>query len=170
MNKILTEHFAKHFDIAPGMYAGCRDSKNTPEVVRVVGVWFEDNDIINFIISTISSNRFLESIRDNKEITLVAANVMGYETYQYKGKYISDSPADENAIKIHEKYCKDFDNLVSQIGVDISRYSKSHSISPFTQIKFTVSEIFDQSPKIKAGEQVSGNDKKREDSTPVLAN
>lgn len=168
MNQVLTEHYAKHLESVPGMYAGSRDSSLVPEVVRAVGAWAVDGDILNFLVSTNLSTKFLANIRDNKEVTFVAANVMGYETFQYKGKYISDSPADESDNNIHNQYAKGFGELVAQIGIDADRYTKSHSIPPFTRVTFKVSEIFDQSPKIKAGEQVSGIQNKREDSTPIL--
>ena len=135
------------------MALGTRDSDLVPEYNRGLGAYVTGSNIIKVHIAKITSERALSNLEDNGMIALSVVNILTYENYQAKGKAISFLDATEEEQKKVEEYMRNFDEELQVIGV-ASRLVYTFPHNPTVVIEIEVQELFDQTPKIGAGERL----------------
>ena len=135
------------------MALGTRDSDLVPEYNRGLGAYVTGSNIIKVHIAKITSERALSNLEDNGMIALTMVKVRTYETYQAKGKAISFLDATEEEQKKVEEYMRIFDEELNVFGLP-SRAVYTFPHNPTVVIEIEVQDIFDQTPKIGAGERL----------------
>ncbi len=136
------------------MALGTRDSDLVPEYNRGLGAYVTGSNIIKVHIAKITSERALSNLEDNGMIALTMGNVQTYETYQAKGKAISFLDATEEEQKKVEEYMRNIDEVLVQLFGMASRAVYTFPHNPTVVIEIEVQELFDQTPKIGAGERL----------------
>ena len=95
----------------------------------------------------------LNNLDENGNIALVAANVLNFECYQLKGKcvkYYDGKEEDQNAVK---RYMQEWNQEIQKIGIQ-DGITSIWPVDPVITIEFEVTDIFDQTPKVGAGEKI----------------
>ena len=155
---IVTPAFAAHLDRTPGLYAAVADESHHPETARVLFALAEPGaDIVRFLVSAESAERFLAKAKPGRRGCLVAAALANYETLQYKGEIVEVRPSGEDEVEGLRRSIDAFCALVGHIGIDPTRFRAHLEVAPFTTLRLKVDGVFDQTPRVGAGSLVSGS-------------
>jgi hypothetical protein len=136
-------------------FLGTRDRALRPGVawasaVRADGV----AGTITFLLPDAESARPLADIEDNGLIALTALDPLSHQSYQYKGRFLSQRPGNDDDRALcdiqRSKACARVDELRLP-GHLFARYV----FWPGTAITFRVEEIYDQTPGPNAGRQIA---------------
>jgi len=153
MSKITLE--LKEFIEGPvGISAGTRNSELKPEYCRVLGAHALENDVIKFFIAKSTAGETLNNIEDNKLISINFANIFSSESYQFKGENIKFADCDETDQKRVDEYMSAFNDCLIKIGFTEDLIYKWPS-NPCIAIEMKVEDIFDQTPRIGAGNKIT---------------
>ena len=151
---MITSEIKQFIEGPQGISMGTRDSNMVPEYTRVLGAWITDSGTLKVQIAKINSDMALSNLDDNGQIAITLANPPSYECYQAKGKSIDYSDSMEEDQEKLKHYLEIFDKEVQSVGVPAGAiYSWPNS--PSVVIEIEVQEIFDQTPKIGAGNSIS---------------
>jgi len=152
-NKITLE--LKEFIEGPvGISIGTRSSELIPEYCRVLGAHVLENDFIKFFIAKSTVGETINNIKDNKLISINFASPLSSESYQFKGENIKFTDCDETGQKRVDEYMSAFNDYLLKIGLSDGLIYKWPS-NPCIAIEMKVEDIFDQSPKIGAGNKIT---------------
>lgn len=155
--QFLTPAFAAHLDRTPGMYAAAADEKHQPETTRVAFALAEPGtDIVRFLVSAETADRFLAQAKPGRRGCLVAAALNNLETLQYKGEILEVRPSGDDELEGLRRAIDAFCALVGHVGIDGSRYRAHLEVGPFVTVRLQVDGVFDQTPRVGAGALVSG--------------
>lgn len=146
----INEDLKKFLQGVNGQGLGTRDKDLTPSYNRIIAAKASGNNTIKFTIAKQTAAQAIKNLRENKMVSLVQANILNFECYQFKGSYIShhDSTSEEKADV--ENYFNKMNEALIKIGVqDGLVYNFPHD--PTITIEFEVEQIFEQTPKIGTG-------------------
>ena len=151
---MLTPELKQFIEGPQGMSMGTRDANLVPEYTRVLGAQVTDSGTLKFFVAKVSADRALSNVDDNGQVAITFANPPTFECYQIKGKAVNyrDSTTDEQNYVDH--YMAIFDSEVQSIGVSAGAINIWPS-KPMISIEIEVQAIFDQTPKIGAGNQIN---------------
>ena len=154
-NLVLNEALQSHFDGAPSIYASAVRADGQPLVTRVLGAWPNPGeDRLTFCVSAPYSTDFLAGCAAGARMSVVVVQVATYLTFQFKGAVISATLADAAAVAQTEERLARFGALVAHVGIDASRYHQTYTAGPFMRIEMSVESVFDQTPRLGAGNLV----------------
>jgi len=151
---MITPELKQFIEGPQGMSMGTRDSNMVPEYTRVLGAWITDSGTLKVQIAKIPADRALSNLDDNGQIAITMANPPSFECYQLKGKFLGYSDSTEEDRERLNRYLEIFDVEVQGLGVPAGAIF-SWPNSPSVVIEIEVQEIFDQTPKIGAGNSIS---------------
>ena len=100
------------------------------------------------------SQVFLERSAVGQRTSLVAVSLGDLVAYQYKGDIVEVAAADEEALAHVDRYVKKFCELVTHVGIDPDRYPVGFVSGPYSVISMNVDVIFDQTPRVGAGQKI----------------
>lgn len=153
---VLNETSAAHLNRNPGMYAAIASATHHPETTRVLTATAEEGtDVVRFLVSRASSDRFLAAAAAGRRACIVAASLADYETLQYKGELVEVRDANEDEVAALRRSVDAFCALVGHVGIDPTRYRAHLEVAPFATLRLRVDSVFDQTPRVGAGELVS---------------
>ena len=155
MPSIITPKLKSFIEGPRGMALGTRDRNLKPEYCRVLGALVMENDIVKIFVAKLVSDQSIKNIDDNKLVSITLANVFSCECYQFKGKCVQYEDSDNEDQDRVEKYLTDFNESVVKTGVRdgiVYKWPKK----PCITIEMKVEELYDQTPKIGAGNKISG--------------
>ena len=159
MAELLQPHYQEHFELAPGMYASSAQDM-IPETTRVLAAWADlDQGIVNYVVSDPYSQAFLKISTVGQRTSLVAVTLGDLVAYQYKGEIVKVESADAEALNHVERYVEKFCELVVHVGIDPARYRVGFVAGPYTKISMRVDVIFDQTPRVGAGQTIASEDR-----------
>ncbi len=149
----INEELKKFIQGINGMGLGTRDKDLTPSYNRVLAAKVSGNNTIKITIAKQTAAQAIKNLGENKMVSLVMANILNFECYQFKGSYISyHDSASEEKVDV-ENYFNKFNEVLIKIGVQNGIvYNWSHD--PTVTIEFEVEQIFEQTPKIGTGNQI----------------
>ncbi|MFA4796137.1 hypothetical protein [Leptospira kirschneri] len=133
-----------------------RDAELKPHFARAFGVRIsEDQKFMTVMVPKVIFEPCLKDIDDNKLIAVTVAHMANFKTRQYKGivQEIKDcTEADYELMKsVRESGAE---NSALFFGPKAGEGWNQYVIRPSVAVKFELSELFDQSPGIKAGEKL----------------
>ena len=127
-----------------------------PEVVRCVGIIpVETLEQLTVFIPEIWSQQFIANLATGNKITFLATSVPTYESYQYKGEFLSIRACTELEIASQHEYLDGFSDEVAKIGLSKSMFYQSYLHQPTLAVTFRVMEVFEQTPYKGTGKQVN---------------
>lgn len=153
---VLNETSAAHLNRNPGMYAAIASATHHPETTRALTATAEEGtDVVRFLVSRASSDRFLAAAAAGRRACIVAASLADYETLQYKGELVEVREANDDEVAALRRSVDAFCALVGHVGIDPTRYRAHLEVAPFATLRLRVDSVFDQTPRVGAGELVS---------------
>ncbi len=150
---MITPELKQFIEGPQGMSIGTRDSKLIPDYNRTLGAWVTEQGSIKIHIAKQTADRVLANLEDNGSIALTMAGPTTFECYQVKGKAVDWHDSTEEDKEHLEHYLKIFDLEVQNIGAAAGLIS-TWPADPTIVIEIQIQEIFDQTPKVGAGNPI----------------
>lgn len=152
---ILTNQLKEHLKGPRFSFVGTRDKDFNCDIVRAFAISATGHDSVKFYIAEKTASQTLDNLRANKIVTLSVTNVYTSESFQLKGKMLNSRPVnDEEASEISE-YIEQFEEIVTTAGHRKGLVKENFIHDPALAIEFVVESVFDQTPKVGTGQQVT---------------
>lgn len=152
----LTEKYVEHLYGMVTMYLGSRNQALRPHNVRARGVLASaDRELLTVYILESQSEKVLQNLNENGKFSLTAGSVVNFETYQFKGNFVSSRPSDANDEAVQAIYSDKILGLVGHGAPHLLDIMKDMIVKPMISITLNVQEIFEQSPGPGTGNKIS---------------
>jgi hypothetical protein len=126
-----------------------------PDSVRCNGVAPSHNlEQLSFYVSHQFSETFRANLTLNPSISMMACSVHTFESYQYKGSFISIRECTEEEVDLQRSYLEEFAKAIVHTGLDGTKFFDAYFFQPSYTITMTVEEIFEQTPRKGTGNAV----------------
>ncbi|MCI0621213.1 MAG: hypothetical protein L0387_06020 [Acidobacteria bacterium] len=135
--------------------SGTRDANLIPHIHYVSGWEVEpDKRTIRCSINRAYEDHLISSLEDNGRFSLTVEQIGSHETYQFKGNYVGSSQPTSADLAAHQRMRNRFAKAVNQLfGVPEDK-CRAYIARPSLVVRFTVHEIFLQTPGPGAGHRV----------------
>jgi len=135
--------------------SGTRDANRVPHVHYVSGWDVEpDQQTIRCSINRAYLDYLFSSLEDNGQFSLTVEQIGTHETYQLKGNYAGQAEANDADFAAHQRIAERFAKAVSMLFGLSEDHCRAFISSPSVIVRFTVREIFLQTPGPGAGHRV----------------
>ena len=135
--------------------SGTRDADFIPHIHYVSGWSVElDKRTIRCSVSEAYIAPLIPSLEDNGQFSLTVEKIGSHETYQFKGDYVGSTQPDDADIAAHYRIRDRFAKVVSRIFGYPEDMCRAYIPRPSIVIRFTVREIFLQTPGPRAGQRL----------------
>lgn len=136
--------------------AGTRDGNLVPHLHRVSGWRVEpDRRAMTCLIPGPYTDELLTSVEDNGRFAVTIEEIGPHETYQFKGRYLSSRPCDEDDLRLHRQVRDRFGKVVSATFGFEEEVCRSFVLEPTLAVTFAIEEIFLQTPGPGAGRRLA---------------
>jgi len=135
--------------------SGTRDANLIPQIQYVSG-WDVESDkrTLRCSIPEAYIDNLISSLDDNGQLSLTVEQIGSHETYQFKGNYIGSTPPNSADLAAHQRIKNRFAKLVSQLFGLPEDMCLAYIPRPSLVVRFTVREIFLQTPGPGAGHRL----------------
>jgi hypothetical protein len=140
----------------PGTIAisGTRNANLVPHVL-CVGLGREpDQQTIRCSINRAYLDHLFDSLEDNGQFSLTVEQIGTHETYQFKGNYAGSAEPNDADFAAHRRMTERFAKAVSVLFGHSEEDCRAYIWQPSVVVRFTVREIFLQTPGPGAGHRV----------------
>ena len=135
--------------------SGTRDATLTPHVHYVSGWDVEpDQRTIRCSINRAYLDYLFSSLENNGQFSLTVEQIGTHETYQLKGNYAGQAEPNDADFAAHQRIADRFAKAVSALFGLSEEDCRAFISSPTVIVRFTVREIFLQTPGPGAGRRV----------------
>jgi hypothetical protein len=134
---------------------GTRDGSRVPHVHYVSGWNVEtDQQTIRCSINRAYLDHLFSSLEDNSQFCLTVEQIGTHETYQFKGNYAGSAEPNDADWVAHRRITERFAGAVSGLFGHSEEDCRAYISPPSVVVRFTVREIFVQTPGPGAGHRV----------------
>jgi hypothetical protein len=135
--------------------SGTRDANLRPHVHYVSG-WEVESDkrTIRCSIHEAYTDNLVSSLEGNGQFSLTVEQIGSHETYQFKGDYVGSSQPNNADLAAHQRIKNRFAKVVNQIFGFPEDICLAYISRPSLVVRFTVREIFLQTPGPGAGHRL----------------
>lgn len=140
----------QHANVA---FAGSRDRDLVPRGHKVCGwrVAADQRTMTAFVAEEFTPG-LVESLQDNGELAVTVEEFPSHETYQFKGRYLSDRPVRHDDVEIVDRIRKRFVRSLRSIYAGVPEDILGAFVSnPSLAVDFEVLEVYLQTPGPGAG-------------------
>jgi len=135
--------------------SGTRDANLIPHVHPVSGWEVEpDKGTIRCSINQAYLDNLISSLQDNGQFSLTVEQIGSHETYQFKGNYVGSTQPASADLAAHQRMTDRFAKAVNQLFGVPEDNCRAYIPRPNLVVRFTVREIFLQTPGPGAGHRV----------------
>ncbi len=135
--------------------SGTRNANFIPHIHSVSGWCVEpDRQTICCSIPEAYTRDLISSLEDNGQFALTIEQIGSHETYQFKGDYVDSRPPHEADIAVFERIRERFVNVVKPLFGFPEDMCRRYISPPSIVIRFTVREIYLQTPGPAAGQRL----------------
>ena len=136
-------------------FIGTINASNQPVMTRFFGFKYDDPlTTLTLYAFKKDAQRVVDLLSDGVKLAATTSNAMDYKTVQFKGTYQRhyDVPAEEKSYvrECNAKQAK----IIEMFGISKEIWA-NWSFEPSTAISINVDEIFDQTPKVGAGNKIN---------------
>ena len=153
---ILLNEFIKEVLEAPCFgFVGTINDSGQPVMTRFFGYKYDD-PLTTITLYTFEKDAqvIVDQLKDNTKITATLSNATDFKTIQFKGTYLRHyNVLDEEVNYARENNAKQAEVMV-MIGIS-NKIFANWQFEPSLAITINVEEIFDQTPKINAGNKIN---------------
>ena len=150
---MLTSKLKSFLGNALGMGMGTCDANLVPDFSRVLGARAIDDYHVQLFIDRPTSTRTLDNLRDNGKLSVVVVEIHNAESYQLKGRFVSESNVTPEEQDYINTYLINFDKVAVDIGL-LPGVLFNYPHSDMMTITMEVQEIFEQTPKKGTGQKL----------------
>jgi hypothetical protein len=152
----LTEKYVEHLHGTVTMYLGSRNQALLPHLIRAHGALVSpDRELLTVYVLEIQSEQLLQNLNENGKFSFVVGNPANFQTYQFKGTFVSSRPSDSQDEAVQAIYFNKiygvagvmFPHLVERINQMVTK--------PMVSITLRIEEVFDQNPGPGSGKLIS---------------
>jgi hypothetical protein len=135
--------------------SGTRDENLIPQIQFVSG-WEVESDkrTIRCSIHEAYADNLISSLEENGQFSLTVEQIGSHETYQFKGNYVGSTRPNSADLEAHQRIKNRFAKVVSQMFGFPEDICLAYTPRPSLLVRFTVREIFLQTPGPGAGHRV----------------
>src|SRR5262245_23683518 len=135
--------------------SGTRDENLVPHVHYVSG-WDVESDqrTIRCSINQAYLEHLFSSLEDNGQFSLTVEQIGTHETYQFKGNFTGSAEPNDADCAAHSRVTDRFAKAVSSLFGLSQEVCRAFIFPPSVVVRFTVREIFLQTPGPGAGHRV----------------
>jgi hypothetical protein len=135
--------------------SGTRDANLIPHIHYVSG-WEVESDkrTIRCSISQAYTDNLIRALEDNGQFALTVEQIGSHETYQFKGSYAGSTEPNDADFAAHQRMTNRFAKAVNQLFGLPEDKCRAYIARPSLVVRFTVREIFLQTPGPGAGHRV----------------
>ena len=135
--------------------SGTRETNLIPHIHYVAG-WEVESDkrTIRCYINQAYTDNLISSLEDNRQFCLTVTQVGSHETYQFKGDYVGSTEPNHDDLAAHQRIKTSFAKAVSQVFGFPEEMGLAYIPRPSLVVRFTVREIFLQTPGPGAGHRL----------------
>ncbi len=152
---IVSNQLKEHLKGPKAFYVGSRDKDFNCDIIRGLGAGATGHDTVKFYVAEKTARKMLDNLRSNKLVNLSVTQIFTSESYQFKGRFLSAKPVNEDESKAVLEYVGQFEEAVSTFGLKPGLIADNLLYKPALAIEFVVDQIFDQTPKIGTGQKLS---------------
>ena len=135
--------------------SGTRNANLVPHVHYVSGWDVEpDQQTIRCSINRAYLDQLFTSLEDNGQFSLTVEQIGTHETYQFKGSYAGSAEPNDADFAAHRRMTERFAKAVSVLFGHSEEDCRAYIWQPSVVVRFTVREIFLQTPGPGAGHRV----------------
>lgn len=134
---------------------GTRDKDFNCDIVRAFAISATGHDSVKFYIAESTAAQSLDNLRTNKIVTLSVTEVFSSQSFQLKGKMLNARPVTTEEAEEITRYIEEFEDVVVNTGNRKGLVKENFVHDPAIAIEFVVELVFDQSPKVGTGQQVT---------------
>ena len=135
--------------------SGTRNANLVPHVHNVSGWDVEpDQQTIRCSINRAYLDHLFDSLEDNGQFSLTVEQIGTHETYQFKGNYAGSAEPNDADFAAHRRMTERFAKAVSVLFGHSEEDCRAYIWQPSVVVRFTVREIFLQTPGPGAGHRV----------------
>lgn len=136
---------------------------NIPELVKCIGIApLSDLSTITFFIPEKFAAGFIANTQVNPDIALSATSVYSFESYQYKGVFMELRKCTSEEIDLQRQYLDGFTGVLASMGYSKESFYNSYFHQPSYAVRFSVTDIFDQTPYKGTGKLLSKKEGRHE--------
>lgn len=152
---ILSNQLKEHLNGPKGAFLGTRDKDLNVDLTRVLGAAATGHDTIRFFIAEKGAGKTLDNLRSNKIVSLSVTHIFTLESFQFKGRLLTIKPANEEEANSILEFVNQFEEAITQAGYNPGMIINNMEYNPAIAVEFMVEQIFDQTPKVGAGKQLT---------------
>ena len=136
------------------LVAAC-DAAHKPTISRGYGMRVsEDHARVTVFVTRQQSAAVLRDVEQTGRISVNATRITDYESYQLKGNNAQIIEPDRQDKQHVDQYIKGLGSEMAKVGItppQIENILKSHGYQPLVGIRFTLQEVYNQTPGPGAG-------------------
>jgi len=135
--------------------SGSRDANLIPQIQYLSGWQVEsDKRTIRCSMHEAYTDNLFSSLEGNGQFSMTVEQIGSHETYQFKGDYVSSTEPDDADLAAHERIKKRFAKAFNQVLGFPEDVCQAYIPLPSLVIRFTVREIYLQTPGPGAGRRL----------------
>ena len=139
--------------------AASRDQQLQPYSARALGpIAVSEGENIAFYLPQRGSGKLLDSYSENKRVALVVCDITNFETYQFKGEFISARACGEEEYASINTYVAQIEEAIIQIGYPedfVRKWVADIGYESSVLVAFRVEEVFHQTPGPGTGNAIN---------------
>lgn len=126
------------------------------DVSRTSGVYVQDKEFLKIVYMPSLSPNLLPNLLINPQLTVTAVSAYSFECYQFKGNFVSKEKLSADDIILKDKYLKGMVGVIQEMGFSLEKILNEKYVGiEVDAILMKVEELYDQTPKVGAGEKIS---------------
>ena len=137
-----------------GFVCAINESKQ-PVMTRIFGYSFDDPlTILTIYTYKKDSLHVIEQLHENSNITATLSSTADFKTVQFKGNYNQHADASTKELNIIKAHTERQAEILRMMGIPKEVFA-NWKFEPAVGISINVKELFDQTPKVNAGNKLN---------------
>ena len=136
-------------------FIGTVNSNNQPVITRYFGFKYDD-PLTTLTVYTFKKDaqRVVDLLSPGSKLTIPATNTMNFNTCQFKGTYNNHYDTPEEELRYARETNVKQAEIMKAFGVPEEAFA-SWKFEPSLAIVMNVEEVFDQTPRVNAGNKIN---------------
>jgi hypothetical protein len=146
---------AIHTDFA-AIWLSNADAGGQPDLVRLLAVRVEpDREHLTAFVPLSRGRNLLDNLAVSSRLSFLFALVVGVESYQLKGTYVSHHPCSAGEVAFQRESLERFGRVVASQGLSGEKAFAAYFSQPSVAVIMRIEEIYEQTPKAGTGGRVT---------------
>ncbi len=132
-----------------------RDAQRVPDVVRLMGVRADpDRRHVVGYLSLADGEEVIRNLHETPQLTLLAALIHTYESYQFKGVYTGQWACSAEEVEYQRVYVEGFARTSMRYHMSSAKIAQAYFRQPALAVRMQIEEIYEQTPRQGTGGRI----------------